>query len=282
MKKLLNIIISIVLLAPMMLIFTACENEGIVLTVGQNGNYQTLSEAVNAVEANNELYTIKLLENLNGSGFVVKENQNIVFNFNGNTYLMDGATVGSAGTETNGFQLLKGSNVVFKNGTMKQSGAKILIQNYSNLTIDNFTIDARSNSQTICSYALSNNFGNIMIKNQSNIYAYNGQVAFDLWYGMSSSYDQGVNVKFDNSFSGTVQGKIEYGAANRATTGWESKTKLEIENGTFNIGAIDLTKYTENANISIKGGSFDIDVTGCVANGYKCTLKNNRYIVEKA
>ena len=45
-------------------------------------------------------------------------------------------TVGSSGTETNGFQLLKGSTVAFKNGTINAGKAKIVIQNYADLTLD--------------------------------------------------------------------------------------------------------------------------------------------------
>ena len=37
---------------------------------------------------------------------------------NGHTYTVSKPTVGSSGTETNGLQLLKGSTVTFKNGTL--------------------------------------------------------------------------------------------------------------------------------------------------------------------
>lgn len=52
--------------------------------------------------------------------------------------------MGSSGTETNGFQLQKGSAVTFKNGTITSDKAKILIQNYSDLTLENVVLDGRN------------------------------------------------------------------------------------------------------------------------------------------
>ena len=68
---------------------------------------------------------------------------NIVIDLKGYTYTVTTPTVGSAGTETNGFQMLKGSNVTLKDGTIstKLSGG-ILLQNYCNLTLDNVSVEA--------------------------------------------------------------------------------------------------------------------------------------------
>ena len=96
---------------------------------------------------------------------------------------------------------------------------------------------------------------------------------------MASSYDDGVNVTFENNFTGSVTGRIEYGGASRAGTDWEDKAKLTIKSGTFNTGDITLTN-TENANIEITGGNFDTDVSEYCEEGYIATQSGNRYIVE--
>ena len=180
---------------------------------------------------------------------------NIVIDLKGYTYTVTTPTVGSAGTETNGFQMLKGSNVTLKDGTIstKLSGG-ILLQNYCNLTLDNVSVEAPNEA-----YVMSNNFGDVVIKNKTNITAGNNKVAFDLWYGMSDNYANGINVTFDESFTGNVTGKIEYGAANETSgTDWKTKARLDIKgNGTFD-STFNGTSHDalKNAGITISGGAF--------------------------
>lgn len=111
-------------------------------------------------------------------------------------------------------QLLKGSDVVIKGGTITGNAGtpptKMVIQNYSNLTLDNVIVqDAGTDT-----YALSNNFGEIHLKNGTQINATNGHVAFDLWYGMAATYDDGVTVYIDTP-DVVINGPIEFGHANR-------------------------------------------------------------------
>ena len=102
----------------------------------------------------------------------------------GNTLTMDlnGKSVGvsygqgSTNTTTNGMQLLQGSTVTLKNGTYKANHGNdayhniaILIQNYSNLTIENCTLDMSEANDTAgnskgTSYALSTNCGKVVIR----------------------------------------------------------------------------------------------------------------------
>lgn len=123
-----------------------------------NVGYNTLAEAVAAVPADGTQVTITMLKEAQGDGVVVKAGQNIVFDFGGHTYNINGALVGSAGTETNGMQLLKGSVVTLKNGTLTSDKAQILVQNYCDLTLDGMMLDGTKSS--VCGYVLSNNFGN--------------------------------------------------------------------------------------------------------------------------
>ena len=243
--------------------------------------YDTLAEAVEAVPTNNAETEIVLLNDYIGSGIKVVAGKNIVFNLNGKTYTVNKPTVGSSGTETNGFQLLKGSKVTFKNGALSsKTGADslpnggILIQNYCDLTLENVTLDTSAHSNI--SYVISNNFGSLTATGNTVIKAADGKVAFDLWYGMNSNglYDDGVSVTFGTDFTGSVTGKIEYGAHSRvpSDSNWKDKARLAIANGNFDTTFVDSNNNDgvapEDFNISISGGTFNTDVSAYVADGY--------------
>ena len=68
-----------------------------------DAKYDTLAEAVEAVPMDKPETEIVLLKDYIGSGIKVVAGKNIVFNLNGKTYTVDKPTVGSSGTETNGF-----------------------------------------------------------------------------------------------------------------------------------------------------------------------------------
>ena len=255
-----------------------------------NVEYATLAEAVEAVPTDSTETEIVLLKDYIGSGIKVVAGKNIVFNLNGKTYTVDKPTVGSSGTETNGFQLLKDSKVTFKNGTLDSAtGADslpnggILIQNYCDLTLENVTLDTSANSNI--SYVISNNFGSLTAKGNTVIKAADGKVAFDLWYGMNSNglYDDGVSVTFGTDFTGSVTGKIEYGAHSRvpSNSNWEDKARLTIANGNFDTTFVDSNNNDgvapEDFNITIIGGTFSSDVSAYVPNGY---IQNENGTVE--
>ena len=149
----------------------------------------------------------------------------------GNTLTMDlnGKSVGvsygqgSPNTTTNGMQLLQGSTVTLKNGTYKANHGSdadhniaILIQNYSNLTIENCTLDMREANDSAgntanTSYALSTNCGKVVIKGNTNIFARNAtEYALDVMHWENTGYeDEGTSVTFDETMTGTVNGKID-------------------------------------------------------------------------
>lgn len=117
------------------------------------------------------------MDNITADG--IKTEANVTFYLNGHTYNIDG-TVGSSGTETNGFQLLSNGqpnytayDVAFVNGVVKSSKASIMIQNYSNLTLDNVIADGTNlqNGNPPGCYTVSNNNGNIVFKNGTKIIA---------------------------------------------------------------------------------------------------------------
>ena len=242
-------------MALSLLTVTAFAEDPKVASIGD----QTYPSLQKAVEAAGEGDTIKLLGDFTGDGVVVESGKEITIDFGGHTYDIN-KTVGSSGTETNGMQLLQGSKVTLTNGTITSKTAKILIQNYSELELNNIILDGTQSSG--CLYTVSNNCGSMTVKGDTEILANEGRVAFDLWYGMSDSYaDEGITVTFDDSFTGKVDGKIEYGSQRPDTEGWEEMTKLNINAGNFDI---EITPSSgdalENANISVGGGTFTAPV----------------------
>lgn len=255
MKKLLAM-----LLAAAMAIGTASvalADEKDLFAIGSQ-TYATLGDAVEAASEMEGTVTIQMLDNASGGGVVVEEGKNIIFDFGGYTYTVGAPTVGSSGTETNGFQLKKGSEITMRNGTVMASDyldLRILIQNYSDLTLENMTLDART--ATRCDYAASNNFGSLTVTGDSNIYAQPGQKAFDVYYWPDNGYADGVTVTIDTT--GEIVGDVEYGsdgtAAGKADIA--EKAALNVVNGKIDgeISTYDLGDNGET-KVDVTGGIF--------------------------
>ena len=103
----------------------------------------SFTDLANAVKYTKDNATIKLLESVEGPGIVI--DKDITIDFNKKTYDIVGPAVGSAGTTTLGFQILKNNDVTLENGTITEStdgaleqpkAVKMLVQNYANLTLD--------------------------------------------------------------------------------------------------------------------------------------------------
>ena len=209
------------------------KNEDAVVTVSNAdgslvGAYESLQDAVSAVPDGG---TVALTKNVAGNGVKVTEGKEFTLDLGGFTYTVDGSTVGSTGTETNGLQLLKDSDITIKNGTITSDKALILIQNYSNLTLED--VDLVGGTQT--QYVLSNNCGDVHIGKDTTITAAEGQVAFDVC--RFGNYDS-VQVTVDEG-AGAIVGRIEVADAGGTGTGaWSltinggdlSQAELSIQN----------------------------------------------------
>lgn len=136
--------------------------------------YETLAETYANANAGD---TITLTKDTKGNGIVI--DKDITIDLKNHTYDIDGTTVGSAGTETNGFQILRDNNVTIKNGTIKSDKAQILIQNYANLTIEDATLDG-TNLYGSNPYTLSHNNGVLKIDETSTIIGSKSGYAFDV------------------------------------------------------------------------------------------------------
>ena len=221
--------------------------------VAMTGNvkYETLAEAVEAAQAD---ATVTVLRDATGAGVVI--DKNVTIDFNGKAYSFN-AGVGSTGTQTNGFQILKGNEVTLKNGTLNvaeeaQDKFYILVQNYSDLTVADMTLDgtfldkySRTDGD---SYVLSNNSGNVSIEGNTTIKANNeGALAF----------------AFD--------------VCDKTSWGYAAPVVTVATEGTI-YGNIEVSAGLEN-NLTITDGSFTYDVTDYCADGYICSYANGLYNV---
>ena len=215
--------------------------------VATNNNvyYLTLPEAIEAVAAD---ATIKMLADVTGAGAVI--NKNVTIDFDGKTYTFNKA-VGSKGTESNGFQILKDNTVTLKNGTLNVAASAkatfyTVIQNYANLTIEDMNLDGTNLDKWSAtdgdSYVLSINSGNVYIKGETNITANNdGDKAF----------------AFD--------------ACDKTAKGYTLPVVTVETTGTI-VGLIEST-----ATIIIKDGTFSIDVNPWCAEGLTAEPLTNGY-----
>ena len=265
--------------------------EGSVLTQDEDGKVivdktKTAVVAINgvgftsmgaAIKAVGDGGTITVLQNITDAvGIAVDSGKNFTIDFAEFDYILVGPGAGSSGTETNGFQLLKDSTIVFKNGTIRiaENATDILriIQNYANLTLENMDIYAE-NQVGGEDYALSFNNGTITFKGDTNIHTSDPEktIAFDVCY-WTPYYPDGVAVIFGDDFIGKIEGIILYDSIDAA------KAKLEI-NGAGVFQNIETTEgSTSNPNIRIKGGYFATPVNSeYLSSAFKYQAFNGKY-----
>lgn len=265
MKKVLATVLALV----MALSVTTMAWADDVAKIGNTG-YATLKEAIEHV-ANGE--TIVLTANVNnGDGIVVASGKNFTLDFAGHTYTITQNVVGSTGTESQCFQLLKDSTITMKDGAIVANcaGAKMIIQNYCNLTLDNMKLDATVGTNNV-GYVVSNNCGNVVIKNGTTITAKTTGVAFDVYGGFGDYGDVSVTLEA----GATVNGKVEVAR----DTGNQNKNTLTVTGGTVN-GELDVDAHEKTA-VAVTGGTFSSNVSAYTADNtpFAFTFNEGEYYV---
>ena len=237
-----------------------------------NTHYDTLKEAIEAVHVNDTTPTeIVLLKDVdNGDGIVVASGKNFTLDFAGHTYTITQKVVGSTGTESQCFQLLKDSTITMKDGAIVANctGALMIIQNYCNLTLDNMKLDATAGNNNV-GYVVSNNCGNVVIKNGTTITAKTTGVAFDVYGGFGDYSDVSVTLEA----GATVNGKVEVAR----DTGTQNVNTLTVTGGTVN-GELDVDA-NEKTTVAVSGGTFSTDVSSYVTTAPVAKRTNGSYIV---
>ena len=238
MKKILTVVFSVELLVLAM--STMAFADGNVAKIGET-QYATLQDAVDAAESG---AVITLLGDTTGSG--VKINKGITIDFGGYTYTANSA-VGSKGTESQAFQILYGANkanpcnVTLKNGKIAVTegvNLKVVIMNYSNLTLENMTLDGTGSS--VMMYGMSTNNGASALTGNTSIKVADGVVALDV-DGSQKSYGK---VDIEINTTGTIEGKVDiYG----------DELAVEVLDGTF-TDIEDVKAYLADGDMLVEQG----------------------------
>ena len=176
----------------------------------------------------------KLGANIQGSGIVI--NKDITIDFGGKTYTFTSPAVGSTGTQTQGFQILKGNTVTLKNGTLNVAETAgedfaMLIQNYADLTITDMTLDGDHLDRNNYSYVLSVNCGDVLINGSTSILANEvegeNHFAFDSYDYSSGGYTELPVVTVNTT--GKITGAVEVSATlNLEAVGTGSQMDVRI------------------------------------------------------
>ena len=245
-----------------------------------NKHYNTLKEAIGAVPENDTTPTeIVLLKNVDDAkGMTVAGGKNFVVDFNTFTYTINKPGAGSRDTETNGFQLLKGSTIVFKNGKINISEDNLalavapaknimrLIQNYSKLTLEDMTIDGTNLFGA--NLVMSFNNDPVTISGNTSIISPEGVKAFDAdgYWGPYNRSNVTVNT------TGTITGGIELGQGILNITNVNLVGDVTLCTSCGESGAAD-----QKERATITGGTFTSDVTEYLGEGKVLQKNGNTY-----
>ena len=236
-------------------------------------HYTTLAEAVNA-SGDNAL--IELFADVtDGGGIIIGDtHKNITINFGGHTYTVTKDLAGSANTKNQCFQFLQGSeSVKLLNGKIigNNSGLSFIIQNYTNLTLKDMTLDATKGTNSIHT-VVSNNCGEVNVIGSTSITAAAGKVALDVSF-WPSAYPAGTSVTVDTT--GTIKGRIDMGLWGKdGAIAKPSKSILVVKNVTHEgemtvtngatgyetgLAGETLTAMIKE-NVTVSGGTFSSQV----------------------
>ena len=280
MKKLLATILALIM--ALSLCTVAFGDEAVARIEGKEGTYTSLSDAVAAAEDGD---TVTLLKSCHGDGIVIPEGKyptkGITIDFNGNGYTVGGVLVGSTGTKSNAFQLLKDNKITMKNGAIYGDAATagdsettwtgapaMMIQNYSDLTLLNMTISG--GKETV--YTMSNNNGNTIIEDTTinaggGKHNGSGPFAFDVCR-YASYTGPSITVKGNS----VVNGNIEISSSGARD---DAIHELTIESGTFK-GTIAESGSNPDLTVVVSGGTFSDQVNHAyLADGLKYEVVND-------
>ena len=241
--------------------------------------YGTVQDAILAAPTNagNTTTVITLLRDVkNGASFGFPDDtrdagRNITIDFAGCSYEFLTPGMGSTGTETQAMHLINGNKLTLKNGTIKVSknstDIKRMIQNYCDLTIENMDVDC---STVKDSYNNSFCRGTVTVKGNTKLIASSATAKiFDVDGAYCDQHNCDVEVVFDETYTGTTSGVIEYVSSNSHTS------KLTIKGGTFNGNITS----TGNGKPVIKGGVYSFNPESFVLSGYEVKEDGGKYVV---
>ena len=222
--------------------------------------YASIQAAIDACPKGTET-TITLMDNVEeGASFGFPDEmkgsgRNIVLDLNGKIYKFKTPAMGSTGYETQAMHLINGNKLTVKNGTLaiNPSTTKIkrLIQNYCDLTLEDVTVDTESVPDIFSNYNNSFCRGTVTLKGKTVFKASSNAIIFDIDGTYCSKPNGGdVELVIDNSFEGSISGKIEYVESTNASytsklTDKANYLKANIGNNYF-ATVEEAVSYAEN------------------------------------
>ncbi len=216
--------------------------------------YNTLPLALAAATEGQTVELLKDVDNAPGLFLATANAKTITIDLGGYTYSVS-EPVGSTGTVNQACHFEKNWTITLQNGTIAavaESGVKMIIQNYANLTLLNVTIDG-TNVQDTDPYTMSNNCGNVVIGDGATIIAADGGKAFDVCNWQSGGYPS-VNVTVQAG--ATINGAVEVSTYPATAT---PDANLTVTGGTFNNFSI-VEGSTNIPTVAVSGGTFDAPV----------------------
>ena len=253
-KKVLTYFMSAAMVLTSMSIPAFADGEADVAKIGET-TYPTLVAAIAEAQSGD---VITLLSDASGDGIEIPSNKNLTIDFDTHTYDVKQNLVGSETTKTNAYRFLENSNVTLKNGTIKATASNtfILVQNYSDLTLEDMTLNFNKSPWSRLAYTLSCNKGNTLIKGNTQINAPTPRNSKFKTYAINvyndATYDS-VSLTIDDSMTGTVTGDIEIAGE----TVDESTQSLIINGGTYSGIIYDNRDDKSIDVIDIYGGTFE-------------------------
>lgn len=219
-----------------------------------NVKYKTLVEAVDALlSTGSKKGTVTMLKDTTGGGIGLfnskgHNNVDLTIDFGGYTYTCSDPSVGSSGTETQGFHFEKGNKVTLKNGTInvssKSTSTKMLIQNYCDLTLENLKLEGATSTQ----YIISSNYGDLKMTNVSISGAHASLVAIDLMHWLGTQYeDKAPTIVINNNNSNVIKGAIDVYCYGTGADVCKEKPTLTVSGGKYTDQ--DIKNYIEEGYI---------------------------------
>ena len=242
------------------------------VTAGETTTYYTT--LVEAVQAAPSGAVITLLKDCSGAGIGTFKSisgsvKDFTIDFAGHTYTCTGPAVGSSGTESQAFHLewtgdgTSNANVTLQNGMLTStadSGVRMLINNYCNLTVDRMALDGGHIGAG--QYTLSNNCGTVTIKDTEIIASENG-FAFD-----SCDYASYTGVTVTVQGNSIIRGKIELTNPN----GGDNNAHIIINGGAFTDIPNAIEYAANNATIKL---AEDVTLTSMITLNKSLTVDLN-------
>ena len=253
----------------------AALNIGDFLCVNGDNYYNDLATAIADAASGDKII---LLADGEGPGAVIDKKLEI--DFDGHTYLFTEG-VGSKGTESNGFQILAGSNVILESGKLGVAAASkdqfyILVQNYGDLYLVDMILDGTNldkwSGTDGDSYTLSINSGDVAVGFTTIIANDQGDKAYAFDVCDHPSYEGAPSV--DVHGISQIEGKVDLTAF--------GDSNLHTQDSDF-YGEVDISKLTEDSDVEFdEGCTFVNDISAYVAEDMAAVYEGGKYVVKIA